>query len=1493
FYAFARGKKTNKVYVSIGEVGGITSKFGQGFWTEVEGYGTNVVQVLGSVPYQNPAGDRHIYLFAIVKEEGKNKFAFLKYNLETQYWDQEYETLDLDERIKIQSGTVLVKQHAREDRPPYIIGIVNNNKLVVNISRASYLLWNRFKNDSDDLEYDEWYNLFADINTSLPGTNPQLKGFVETIGSSSDKDVDFIIIQSDDKLYSFTYTSSQIYRYRSHVNEIQVGANIQCRFTGAVYFRSASENNKVYVYYKNIHTGEYLQTSIKVITIIQNHFLISNATSPQSAFALQQVAFIAPHCGFVDLTGNKDSNSYTYGCQYEGSINGLYRFSFYEDTVGNLKVLKVVDPLHIRMTPRCAGPFDYPNKASQSQLQWRREHIIEAVNANPLPPLLNYEYIMEAYYFVPVYIALQLQQRGHYIEALDWFRLVYDYRQKGPENPNDVDIRKIYYGLVLEESLPFTYNLSSNWLSDPLNPHMTARTRANTYTKYTLLSIIRCFEDYADAEFTIDTVESVPKARELYRQALEMLKEPELALLEEQCHCDNKSDDIIRRIQCEVPETILNEWKWAILLMEKDFQKLNNCDTTETVIDEVVSLLLENVNNPEVFNFPENITEAAEYLKGELPSNAPDTTEEIVVACESNRPLVFAGLLQDEAVDAAILETGRRISDDFNYTLQHITGISRNNEDEEAVYDFLAEPYDSGNLPAGFSPGRQFDSDTRIKFPQNPSVRGVLNETAMRFPNRAVETVTEYPAAYVPILSCYYCVPDNPIINALRIRAELNLFKIRNCMNIAGMVRELDAYAAPTDTVSGLPSIGPGGTISLPGTVSIKPTAYRYEVIVERAKQLVANAQQLEANFLAALEKRDAEYYNLMKAKQDLNLSKANIKLQNLKIKVAEAEVKLAELQRDRSQLSVDGLEGMIAEGLIAEEQALVGMYIAKGLLELTSIILRATADATETMTIALSGSIGLAGAITSAGASAASRALNGVVEGSISGLNTGISITSIYASQARREQEWNYQLTLANQDIKIGNQGVKVAQDRVRVADQEKNIAEKQTEFAEDTVNYLSTKFTNVDLYDWMGDVLEGVYSYFLQQATATAKMAQNQLAFERQQLPPAFIMDDYWETPSDSNAVATVGGNAPDRRGLTGSARLLQDLTKLDSFAFETDKRKLQMSKTFSLASLAPIEFQQFKQTGVINFETMMEYFDRDFPGHYLRLIKGVKVSVVALIPPTDGIKATLTSSGTSRVVIGGDIYQNIVARRDPEMVALTGARDANGLFQLQQNDKFMNPFEGSGVHMRWEFRLPKESNLFDYNSIADVLMTMDYTALNDYNYKQQVIQLLPPFHSADRPFSFRNDLADQFYELGHPETPDVPEGSEAPEPIVTTFKLRRADFPANISNVRIKEFKLFFVTNSSIVEEVDISDEEVTIGFAEQNGTPLEGLNTPIGETNLVSTQSGNGSAFVALRNKQPFGDWTIGVSQGLSEKINNEEVQDIIMVITFSGDYIISA
>jgi len=64
--------------------------------------------------------------------------------------------------------------------------------------------------------------------------------------------------------------------------------------------------------------------------------------------------------------------------------------------------------------------------------------------------------------------------------------------------------------------------------------------------------------------------------------------------------------------------------------------------------------------------------------------------------------------------------------------------------------------------------------------------------------------------------------------------------------------------------------------------------------------------------------------------------------------------------------------------------------------------------------------------------------------------------------------------------------------------------------------VNFLSSKFTNVELYDWMSNILERVYRYFLQQATAMAKLAENQLTFERQQQAPSIIQANYWQASS-----------------------------------------------------------------------------------------------------------------------------------------------------------------------------------------------------------------------------------------------------------------------------------------------------------------------------------------------------------------------------------------
>ena len=61
-------------------------------------------------------------------------------------------------------------------------------------------------------------------------------------------------------------------------------------------------------------------------------------------------------------------------------------------------------------------------------------------------------------------------------------------------------------------------------------------------------------------------------------------------------------------------------------------------------------------------------------------------------------------------------------------------------------------------------------------------------------------------------------------------------------------------------------------------------------------------AQQVEEAFLAALESRDAEVYNLLKAGHDLRLAEATVDLQDLRITEAEGAVTLAQFQPDLAE---------------------------------------------------------------------------------------------------------------------------------------------------------------------------------------------------------------------------------------------------------------------------------------------------------------------------------------------------------------------------------------------------------------------------------------------------------------------------------------------------------------------------------------------------------------------------------------------------------------
>jgi hypothetical protein len=676
--------------------------------------------------------------------------------------------------------------------------------------------------------------------------------------------------------------------------------------------------------------------------------------------------------------------------------------------------------------------------------------------------------------------------------------------------------------------------------------------------------------------------------------------------------------------------------------------------------------------------------------------------------------------------------------------------------------------------------------------------------------------------------------PANPVWESLRLHAQSNLAKIHNGLNIAGV---------PTTT-------GSQGAVFL-------PSQYRYAVLIERAKNLVSIAQQVESAYLSALERRDAETYNVFQANHDIQVARSSIALADLKVADADINVTVAGLQQERAQIQSTFWGDRLSGGLNSWESK-----------ELDSLRVAQVAQAASSLFTGL-------GEIVAGGGGSLLKGL-GAFAGGVAGVSSlEAQIAQTYASFERRTEDWRLQKNLSDKDVQIGAQQILHAQNQQQVALQERALAGLQLDHAQAVLDFLANKFTNAELFEWMSGVLGRVYAYFLQQATAIAQLAQAQLAFERQEPAPGFVRSDYWQDTSD-NADSASGASA-DRQGLTGSARLLQDIYQLDQYAFETDRRKLHLTQTVSLSQIAPLELQQFRETGVLVFATPMDMFDREFPGHYLRLIKRVRVSLIALIPTVPGIRATLSASGLSRVVVAGDQFASVVLNRSPEAIAFTSPLNATGLFELEPENGLLLPFEGMGVDAVWQLELPKPANPFDYQTIADVLLTIEYTALDSYEYKQQVIKTFDTELGNDRSFSFRQQFPDQWYDLNNPD--------QTPTPMAVRFATTRGDFLPNVDDLLIQQLLLYFAPTNG--QPVEIRGARLL--FKKQGDqAPVGGSADSI--KGVISTRRANGSSWVPMTGTNPpIGEWELALPTDETTKnlLRNEAIEDILFVITYSG------
>jgi hypothetical protein len=1384
-FIFGRGGLSNRVYWSTFDPDDQTG-YAQSFWEEIPGI-VGVQQIVGAVPYEMSATSRRIFLFIRTLDK---KLQFATFDLDTWSWSGLTDlALPPGDASWIE---IVIAQRDDGQYPPQLAFRANGNVYI-----------RRMNSIDTEWEGGEWAVNFLVDNTvaDLAGTQQLLAAF-DFSG--------FLVLRINGTI-----------QHKISKTGVSTSGLLGVNYIGAVKWGLGKSSVDAW-YVDSLADGTihaYNMTNPYSLPIILNQFPVEGLKK------------IVPNCGvgkYVSFAYERQDTITFTPAEVEAA--GLYlRYDELDQVTPDGRIKTARRRIAPRIVPIVKDQFSIPSKLDGPAIDARRRSSLLTLFQGS-DSATNRTYVEEAYYFVPVLIADALQRSGEYIAALDWYRTVYNYSAQ-PGN------QKIYYGLVQEESRGDGYDRANNWLLDPLNPHEIASTRRNTYTRYTILSIVRCLLAFADSEFTYDTPESVPRARILYETALELLACPELYQKLGSC------DELIGTLGIDIPVGFGRRQELLKLITGK-LNTIADRSALAALVPRIHKALNGNGDGPGT-PLESRVARAQSLIEDawtQLPA-PPNVAGRIQRQIEVGST-VQSSLLAVPANARASGGIGQAAAAEFLQTVSTISGISPELlETDTVALPWLRQPSSSGLMRSDLA------AETRLA-----EIRGPLHIPAPPF---------------APEVNFDFCIPPNPMLNSLRLHAELNLHKIRTCRNIAGMKRQLDPYAAPTDTVSGLPTIGAGGQLILPGTTVVRPTLYRYTTLIERAKQLVQLAAQVEAAMLSALEKRDAEAYTLLKARQDLSLAQASVQLQNLRIKEANDGVRLATLQQARAQIQEEHYRKLLEAGPLGSETQGIEALADAAQLQIAAAL--SSAFAAVLHVAAAKAATSPTGSLTSL-ASAAS-AVSSSLSSWAAERSTQAQIELTLASFERRRQDWELQEALAKQDVAIGVQQVTIANDHVDVVKQEKVIAEIQSTNAKDTIEFLHTKFTNVDLYDWMSNVLEGIYSSFLKQATSVAKLAENQLAFERQETPPAYIQADYWNVPTEGGI---TDAKAPDRRGLTGSARLLQDIYQLDQYAFDTNKRKLQLSKTLSLVRLAPAEFQRFRETGVLTFATPMEMFDRDFPGHCLRLIKRVRTSVIALVPPTQGIHATLSTSGLSRVVIGPEVFQTVPIRRDPELVALSSPINATGLFELEPQSDMLLPFEGTGVDTIWEFRMPKAANLLDYRTIADVLITIEYTALHNFDYYQQVIQTLRPTLSAERPFSFRNQFADQWYDLHNPE--------QTSTPMTVRFRTLREDFPPNLEALKLQHIVLYFARKDGLSFEIPMTH----LRFTEQGSAGAVGGGAPSID-GVISTRRGNARSWSAMLGKSPFGEWELALPgiEEIRNRFKNEEIEDLLFVLTYTG------
>lgn len=615
--------------------------------------------------------------------------------------------------------------------------------------------------------------------------------------------------------------------------------------------------------------------------------------------------------------------------------------------------------------------------------------------------------------------------------------------------------------------------------------------------------------------------------------------------------------------------------------------------------------------------------------------------------------------------------------------------------------------------------------------------------------NGAVSSSSNLPV--MPLVNAFekgFCIPENEHFISYWNRVEDRLYKIRNGLNIEGVKQELPLFEPAIDPAALLRANAAGG--SSVGIMAFQTPVphYRFSFLLAKAKEFADQVSQLGGALLSALEKKDAEALILLRQGHENHILELTRGLKESQLEEASENVISVQQSLSNAKIREKHYNDLLQVGLSPAEIAqLVLMVLAHNYTTMSGLmrvgaslahgIPQFEAKVGSPFTIGVTTSIGgqQVGAVLDASAGAMDFLANQ--------MNFGANLSSLVGGFQRRAQDWELQKSLAKSDITQIESQIKAAEWRKEIASKDLNLLEKNIEQSQEVNVFLEKKFTNKELYQWMVGKVSSLYFYAFQMAHDLALSAEKAFQYE-------LVNDDRFVTSIHWDSL---------KKGLLSGEALKLDLHRMEKAYLEKNKRSLEIEKTISLLQLNPLALLELKAKGTCSFQLSEALFSADFPGHYCRQIKSVSLSFPAIVGPYQNLNATLTQElnrtlvsadpeGFKYLLNGGNYSQDSVRSnwKKSEQVALSRGLNDSGLFQLNFQDERYLPFEGTGAISNWKLELSKFGNAFDFSTLTDVIIKIEYTALQGGEaFKNEVVkELVKKPVLAGRFFSLKHEFA-----------------------------------------------------------------------------------------------------------------------------------------------------